>query len=190
MQLDADGKAVEHIVASAGGEHRFFVTGRSYVLAAGGLENPRLLLNAADVHRAGIGNSADLVGRFYMSHLTGAVEKITMAEPRPVLRSAFERDANGVYCRRRLALTPYAQTTRQVGNAIATLHRPPISSAVHRDPLFSAAFLAKSYKDVARQRSPRVALAGLRGLRGAPRALEGAGGDAGRLDRLGRPDFP
>ena len=164
VQLDADGNSVKHIVASGGGEHRFFVTARSYVLAAGGLENPRLLLNSADVHSAGIGNSADLVGRFYMSHLTGVVEKITMAEPRPVLRSAFEKDADGVYCRRRFALTPYAQTTREVGNAIATLHRPPISSAVHRDPLFSAAFLAKSYRDVARQAGPGpgAVLAGLR----------------------------
>lgn len=162
VQLEADGNSVKHIVASGGGEHRFFVTGRSYVLAAGGLENPRLLLNSADVHSAGIGNSADRVGRFYMSHLTGAVEKITMADPRPVLRSAFEKDLQGVYCRRRFALTPFAQTTREVGNAIATLHRPPISSAVHRDPLFSAAFLAKSYRDVARQGGPGAALAGLR----------------------------
>jgi choline dehydrogenase-like flavoprotein len=162
VQLDADGKSVKHIVASASGEHRFFVTGRSYVLAAGGLENPRLLLNSDDVQSTGIGNSADLVGRFYMSHLTGVVEKVTMADPRPVLRSAFEKDSEGVYCRRRFALTPFAQTTREVGNAIATLHRPPISSAVHRDPLFSAAFLAKSYRDVARQGSPGAVLVGLR----------------------------
>jgi choline dehydrogenase-like flavoprotein len=162
VQLDADGKSVKHIVASGGGDHRFFVTGRSYVLAAGGLENPRLLLNSADIHSTGIGNSADLVGRFYMSHLTGVVSKIAMAEPRPVLRSEFEKDQAGVYCRRRFALTPFAQTTHQVGNAIAMLHRPPIGSAIHRDPLFSAAFLVRSYLDVASQGSPGAALARLR----------------------------
>ena len=162
IQLNADGKSVRHIEASAGRTHKFFVTARSYVLAAGGLENVRLLLNSDDVNRGGIGNSADLVGRFYMSHLTGVVEKVTMAAQRPVLRSAFEKDKAGVYCRRRFALTPYAQKTRLVGNAIATLHRPPISSAIHRDPLFSAAFLAKHYSHVARQGSPGAVIAALR----------------------------
>jgi choline dehydrogenase-like flavoprotein len=162
IQLNADGKSVRHITAAAGGDHRFSVTARSYVLAAGGLENARLLLNSDDVASGGVGNAADLVGRFYMSHLTGVVEKVTMAEPRPVLRSAFEKDAGGVYVRRRFALTPYAQQTHQVGNAIATLHRPPISSAVHRDPLFSAAFLAKHYGHVARQGSAGAVLAALR----------------------------
>lgn len=169
IQLNAAGRSVEHVVASAGHGHRFFVEARSYVLSAGGLENPRLLLNSDDVHSHGIGNSAGLVGRFYMSHLTGVIEKITMSDRRPELRSMFEKDQAGVYCRRRFALTPYAQTTRQVGNAIATLHRPPISSAVHRDPLFSAAFLAKSYRDAARQGGPGAVLAGLRASSGARR---------------------
>lgn len=161
-QLTADGNSVQHIVASAGSGHKFFVTARSYVLAAGGLENPRLLLNSNDVHTSGIGNAAGLVGRFYMSHLTGVVEKITMAEHRPMLRSSFEKDETGVYCRRRFALTPLAQATHRVGNAIATLHRPPISNAIHRDPLFSAAFLAKHYRDVARHGRPGAVLAALR----------------------------
>ena len=162
IQLSADGNSVKHIVASAGGEHKFFVTGRSYVLAAGGLENPRLMLNSDDVHSAGIGNSAGLVGSCYMSHLTGVVEKVIMAEPRPVLRSGFEKDESGVYCRRRFALTPTAQTTHQVGNAIATLHRPSISNAIHRDPVFSAAFLAKHYRDVIHHSNPSAVVTALR----------------------------
>lgn len=162
IQLSPDGKSVRHIEASAGSGHQFLVTARSYVLAAGGLENARLLLNSDDVTPGGVGNAADLVGRFYMSHLTGVVEKVRLAEQRPVLRSAFEKDSGGVYVRRRFALTPSAQRSRQVGNAIATFHRPPISGAVHRDPLFSAAFLAKHYGHVARQGSPGAIAAALR----------------------------
>jgi choline dehydrogenase-like flavoprotein len=188
IQLKADGKSVRQITASAGGPHRFGVTARSYVLAAGGLENARLLLNSDDVASGGVGNPADLVGRFYMSHLTGVVEKVTMAEQRPVLRSAFEKDAGGVYVRRRFALTPYAQQTRQVGNAIATLHRPPISGAVHRDPLFSAAFLAKHYSHVARQGSPGAVLAALRASGDIQREHWGviAGTRADSLSSMGR----
>ena len=41
---------------------------RAYVLAGGGIENPRLLLLSRAVHAAGIGNEHDLVGRFFMEH--------------------------------------------------------------------------------------------------------------------------
>ena len=48
---------------------------RVYVLAAGGIENARLLLTSDRVQPAGVGNGNDLVGRYFMEHLTvpGAV---------------------------------------------------------------------------------------------------------------------
>jgi len=45
------------------------VRARQFVLAMGGLENPRLLLNATSERAGGIGNERDLVGRFFMEHL-------------------------------------------------------------------------------------------------------------------------
>lgn len=39
-----------------------------YVLAAGGLENPRLLLLSDSARPAGLGNDHDLVGRYFMDH--------------------------------------------------------------------------------------------------------------------------
>ena len=44
------------------------VQARHYVLAAGGIENARLLLNGDGVREVGIGNDHDLVGRFFMEH--------------------------------------------------------------------------------------------------------------------------
>ncbi len=44
------------------------ITARHYVLAAGGLENPRLLLASNRVRSAGLGNGHDLVGRYFMEH--------------------------------------------------------------------------------------------------------------------------
>ena len=41
----------------------------AFVLATGGIENPRLLLASNDVRTAGIGNGRDLVGRFFTEHL-------------------------------------------------------------------------------------------------------------------------
>ncbi len=44
------------------------VKARYYVLAAGGLENARILLLSNNVIQAGLGNQNDLVGRFFMEH--------------------------------------------------------------------------------------------------------------------------
>lgn len=40
----------------------------AYVLAAGGLENPRILLNCDTVQKTGLGNGYDKVGRYFMDH--------------------------------------------------------------------------------------------------------------------------
>jgi choline dehydrogenase-like flavoprotein len=53
----------------AGEPGQFFeVRARAFVLAGGGIENPRLLLLSRRAHPAGLGNGNDLVGRFFMEH--------------------------------------------------------------------------------------------------------------------------
>jgi choline dehydrogenase-like flavoprotein len=44
-----------------------------YVLALGGIENARALLNATHQMQTGLGNETDLVGRFFMEHPTNMV---------------------------------------------------------------------------------------------------------------------
>lgn len=48
---------------------RFVVRPKAVVLAAGGIENARLLLASRSDRPAGLGNEFDLVGRFFMEHL-------------------------------------------------------------------------------------------------------------------------
>ena len=47
----------------------FTVRSRAVVLAAGGIENPRLLLASNAARPAGIGNEHDRVGRYFMEHV-------------------------------------------------------------------------------------------------------------------------
>jgi choline dehydrogenase-like flavoprotein len=47
----------------------FTVRSRAVVLAAGGIENPRLLLASNGARPAGLGNEHDLVGRCFMEHI-------------------------------------------------------------------------------------------------------------------------
>lgn len=68
LDVDPDGRRVTGVdVATLTGRRVRFVADR-YVLACGGLENPRLLLASNKVVAAGLGNSQDLVGRFYTDH--------------------------------------------------------------------------------------------------------------------------
>lgn len=46
----------------------FSIKAKVYILATGGIENPRILLNANKVQKSGLGNRHDLVGRYFMEH--------------------------------------------------------------------------------------------------------------------------
>lgn len=86
---------------------RVDVHAKTYILAAGGIENPRILLASKSVVQDGVGNQNDLVGRFFMEHpharggrvvtpdnwkLLKAFKrhKISDVEVAPVLRAADE----------------------------------------------------------------------------------------------------
>ncbi len=48
--------------------NKFWISAKMFILACGGIENPRLLLVSNKVQSAGLGNQYDLVGRFFMEH--------------------------------------------------------------------------------------------------------------------------
>jgi choline dehydrogenase-like flavoprotein len=54
-------------VSTLGGK-KFSVRARIYILAAGGIEVPRLLLLSNRIQKNGLGNEHDLVGRFFQEH--------------------------------------------------------------------------------------------------------------------------
>jgi len=68
FQPATPGSRVDHVaVRSLEGQHAK-VRARAFVLAAGGLENPRLLLDSTAGDARGLGNRNDLVGRYFMEH--------------------------------------------------------------------------------------------------------------------------
>lgn len=68
IRLDDDGRFVDHITAASLRHRRLTVRANAFVLAAGGMENPRLLLASRSVQPDGIGNQHDQVGRYFMEH--------------------------------------------------------------------------------------------------------------------------
>lgn len=69
IRLAPDGQRVSSLEVATLEGNRFSVRPRYTVLAAGGLENPRLLLQSNKQHGVGVANGEDLVGRFFMEHL-------------------------------------------------------------------------------------------------------------------------
>lgn len=68
LRLSADLSHVEAVTVRNYGDAAMEVSGRFVVVALGGIENSRFLLNCRDQMTSGIGNANDLVGRFWMEH--------------------------------------------------------------------------------------------------------------------------
>ena len=75
VEVESTGEppAVSGLLVASTAERRFRVGARLFVLAAGGIENPRLLLTSRGQQPSGLGNGHDLVGRFFMEHPAGRV---------------------------------------------------------------------------------------------------------------------
>ena len=68
IETNSSGKKIEILQAKTLQGNKFSIKAKFYILAAGGIENPRLLLASNSVHKNGLGNSNDLVGRFFADH--------------------------------------------------------------------------------------------------------------------------
>jgi choline dehydrogenase-like flavoprotein len=69
LRTDENGRTILGLHAATLADNSFKVVAKRYVVAAGGIDNPRLLLASNEVVQAGIGNDNDLVGRFFSEHM-------------------------------------------------------------------------------------------------------------------------
>ena len=146
LHLRPDRRTVRALGVATLEGNRFTVTPRSSViLAVGGLETVRLLLASRDVVPEGIGNRHDLVGRHYMCHIAGSVGALTVNGPTSRVRHGYEISPDGIYCRRRLALTEDEQRRLGVMNLVARLHFSRISDPAHRNGVLSGLYLARPF---------------------------------------------
>jgi choline dehydrogenase-like flavoprotein len=145
LNLDEYGERIASATVRSLAGRRCTVKAPIFVLATGGLEVARLLLASRDVHRSGLGNAHDVVGRYYMCHIAGTVGALKIDRPLGAVWHGYEVSDEGVYCRRRLALRPEVQRTLRIGNFVARLHHPRITDPAHRNSVLSLLFLSRPF---------------------------------------------
>jgi len=142
FELDTAANVEAAIVASSPGRE-FRVTARFFVIAAGGLETARLLLESERYRRQPICAGHDLIGRYYMTHLDALVGSCRFRREPPPAAYTYELSRDGVYCRRLICLTAGAQQKHELLNFSAVLYMPPPDDPSHGDGLLSTFAVAK-----------------------------------------------
>jgi choline dehydrogenase-like flavoprotein len=78
LVTNVGGNAIEKVVVRDPGGHSVEVHAEHFVIAAGALETPRLLLNSRRQNERGVGNNHDMVGRCLMDHPMGSISQIRL----------------------------------------------------------------------------------------------------------------
>ncbi|MBP6058446.1 MAG: GMC family oxidoreductase [Nitrosomonas sp.] len=123
----------------------FKVKAKCYVLAMGGIETTRLMLTSNNIHKHGIANHHDILGRFYMCHIAGNVGKLKINGATSKVQHGYEISPEGIYCRRRIQLAADKQKELGISNMVFRLHFPKITDPSHKSGILSGLFLAKSF---------------------------------------------
>ena len=123
-----DQTSIRHLRVWSPGGRIVTARARAYVLAAGGLENPRILLASDSVVPAGVGNGHDLVGRFFMEHPHARGGRIVRGPVWGLLSAFARKGLNGNRWSPLLTMTDAVQQREGALNSGLTIAaRPPAS---------------------------------------------------------------
>jgi choline dehydrogenase-like flavoprotein len=113
---NAESEHVTQVRVRSVAQNEFSVRARYYVVACGGIENPRILLCSNHQRPAGLGNHSDMAGRFFMEHVhfeSGYILPVGQFDGYlPYTREA--PDAHNIRTRLHLALPSEEQQRQQI----------------------------------------------------------------------------
>jgi choline dehydrogenase-like flavoprotein len=133
LVVESGSDEVTSIQALTGPDRSLSVRARLYVLAAGGIETPRLLLLSNRIRPRGIGNEHDVVGRYFMEHPSARSGVVVPSSP------ALLEDPSLYYTPG--TLYPEAEASGRV------VHRPVVTldeRVLRREGLLNVAFLLEA----------------------------------------------
>ena len=128
------GERVEHLQVRVLNGPALSVNAKAFVLALGGLENPRILLASNDMVSAGVGNQRGAVGRYFSDHPHSLVGQIIMsAEYTETGYTGIFREGEGTYVRFSWALSEQARRSLNMPGLSVTLD--PLAADATKDDL-------------------------------------------------------
>lgn len=145
IELNNPGTEVDFLQVATLNGNAFKVKAKFYILAIGGIETTRLMLASNSIHKHGIANHNDILGRFYMCHIAGNVGRLKINGATNKVHHGYEISPEGIYCRRRIQLTAEKQKELGVSNMVARLHFPKITDPSHKSGILSGLFMAKNF---------------------------------------------
>jgi len=126
-------------------EKEFTVEAGSTVIAAGGLETPRLLLWSQSKNAGEFGNGSGHLGRNYMAHFSGDLGQIQFCRPQNELRLDYTKSRDGVWCRRLIQLDANTLREQSLVNFVLRPTIPALHDPAHGNSILSAAFFATRF---------------------------------------------
>jgi choline dehydrogenase-like flavoprotein len=138
--VDPGARRVEGLEVKTLDGNRFRVRAGAYVLAAGAIETPRLLLASNRVQKEGLGNGSDQVGRYYMDHPMVTAGALLAPNRSDSMRAykKFRLPARRGSLRAYLLLSAEAQERYQLLKSMTVLRplapdqRPPLPKEIAR----------------------------------------------------------
>ena len=128
--LAKDSSSIDRLDVRSPGGRRIDVRARHFLLAAGGIENPRILLASNSVAKHGVGNEHDLVGRFFMEHPHGRGGRIVGRADWRWLRAFARRRIAGIDVSPTLVPSEGLQRREGLLNSALTVAvRPPVTGS-------------------------------------------------------------
>lgn len=119
MDTAEQARHVTSLACQTIGGKQISVRARNYVLALGGIENPRFLLNSNRIEKDGLGNRNGLVGRYFGEHIEMALGIIALPTSLQPLRPFLKQIGN---LQLSISLAPNAQREKRLLNANATFN--------------------------------------------------------------------
>jgi hypothetical protein len=145
LNMVADGETVESLVVQTP-KGATTVKAKQFVLAMGGVETTRLLLNVQRNHPAAFGGVDGPLGRYYMGHISGKIASIIFDDPKGIEDLDFKLDPHltgfAAFIRRRFMLTTEAQLEHRVLNTAFWPDNPAFYDPGHKSGVLSSVWLA------------------------------------------------
>ncbi|MEJ2295127.1 MAG: GMC oxidoreductase [Candidatus Lokiarchaeota archaeon] len=92
LNTNPDGNTITSCDAYTLSGNYFSIKAKHYIVACGGIENARLLLASNSTIKSGIGNSSDMVGRYFCAHPSGVLGKLFIPGKKHPFENIFAKN--------------------------------------------------------------------------------------------------